>query len=383
MNEILPANPKMVLWSDDDYYRQYAKLSRNDFEKVLNNVALDYPLLSYGNVEMDDGRHNILHEKAPNTLLEHLRDNHFLYVTWFIDENNDLWCRDDTFSTGSNYYLYREFNSDNQDEIMNIKLNLAVDNEYFDCQDILRATQPLGDKLKDNLIDMVLTDSMNQKLKTAQNNINKEEYSNYCLYMSSLISSYLGLNATNSDIDLDVYSDYIKDITNNWLFWDDLHDNQYNQIESMQKYINANKTLLISQFNKCLNTKDIEIENRVEKYLVDEKGINFNSYCPFDMYYDDRTYSSSGVVESITKLFKDVLKDVYNINDDCLCLSTDEISDGKYEITNRFDDHTCEYYFNAWEDADSFTSTCDDMLNDITNYYSLMQQNEIDNSKSL
>lgn len=93
------------------FYYDETILNMNEFADLIDNIKLDHDLLPYGNIEMQDGRHNMLMDFLGKNLSEQLRGKR-LYSTWFIDDNNDLWCRDDTFEEATNYYLYREFNTD-------------------------------------------------------------------------------------------------------------------------------------------------------------------------------------------------------------------------------------------------------------------------------
>ena len=247
MNEIKPSNLKMVLWSDDDYYSQFCNLRRDSFENVIKQTELSNDLVVYGNVEIDGNRKNTLLEQPDNTLENHLLYKNRLSTTWFIDDNDDLWCRDDSLSSGVNYYLYRQTKTN--DPVINLKtklnLALAFENDNYDTQEYLDNTTSIGGLLKDNLLNYVLTDELSTKLKDIKRD---EQYAEHCLYMSEVLSSKL--NISKDYLLLDQYSEFIKDMTNNWSYWDELNSLATDTIGSMERFIDMNKSVITNELNK-------------------------------------------------------------------------------------------------------------------------------------
>ena len=134
MNELTNAGMSRILWSDSDSFRDQASFNTKQFRNIIESYEKSNEILVYGNIEIDGEKHNSLVRNDPDTLADCLKSQ-ALDTTWFLDENNDLWCRE-YWKSGTNYYLFREFNTDDEILKLKIKLNLLADSETFDYEKI-------------------------------------------------------------------------------------------------------------------------------------------------------------------------------------------------------------------------------------------------------
>jgi len=237
MNEIQPSNIQYLLWSDDDIYMNEALLNDDQFMDAIDQIKLDHDLLPYGNVAYDDGRHNMLMEMLGNTLSQHVRGRH-LYETWFIDDNNDLWCRDDTFQEGTNYYLYREFNTDNEAVKIAIKSSLLLNSEAFDSDMILDNTSSIGDRLIE-ILELNKSEEVEEDYDQSQNAeamVNAYDI----IYLQMLTDEYFDGVFSRYTFDLDKVAETMQKHTNEWNEWDRNNEHftaQMGTIDSMKMYL--------------------------------------------------------------------------------------------------------------------------------------------------
>lgn len=152
MNEIQPSNIEYVLFSNDDEYYDISNFKRDKFDLLMNSIKYEHELLIYCNAVDDSGRHNKLIDTDDfgRNLLYANRQ----YQTWFIDDNNDLWCREECYE-GVNYYLLREFNTDDSSIISDVKRN--INSLYsFDSDIIFEHTNDIGSRIITLLSDLCL-----------------------------------------------------------------------------------------------------------------------------------------------------------------------------------------------------------------------------------
>lgn len=242
MNEIQPSNIKYVLWSDDDEYSNKSMLSRDQFSHLVNSILIKNDLIGYGNVEYDGSRHNDLIEFYPNTLDSHIKANRW-YTTWFIDDNNDLWCRDTTYSTGINYYLLREFNNIKDADKLTIKMNLSLDLDTFDSDILLDNTSEIGSRLINEL-------NLN-RLNEINNDSNYNANSQDLIYMTMLINQELNNVLSNNSFDLDTLSDMLVESLNAWYERDKKNGVDKPTINSMKEFINEYDKMIIAFLNEA------------------------------------------------------------------------------------------------------------------------------------
>ena len=244
MNEIQPSNIQYVLWADDDDYVEQAMLSRDEFAKIMETIKLDNDLLVYANVVLDDGRHNVLLENHPNSIQSQIYANRW-YSTWFIDDNNDLWCRDDTYADGVNYYLLREFNTKDQSTILAIKTSIALDVPTFDSDIVFDNTIDIGSRIIESLD---LNRSLDHEQISDSNFVNGEDLT----YMTMLINQELDNVLSDNSFDLDTLSEKLIDSLNSWYEWDK-NNNMYKSstIDSMKSFINEYDKMILAHLNEA------------------------------------------------------------------------------------------------------------------------------------
>ena len=243
MNEIQPSNIQYILWSDDDSYSDKSIFTRDEFARLLESITLDNELLAYGNVAYDDGRHNTLMESLPNTLLGHASSNKW-QTTWFIDDNNDLWCRDEAWADGVNYYLYREFNTKDQSVILPIKISLVKDLPSFDSDLVLDNTVEIGTRIIEKAD---LNRTINHTPATMQY-VNAEDLT----YMTMIINQQLDNVLSNNSYELDTLSETLVDCLNAWYQWDKNKGNSnVTTIDSMIDFVDTFDKMILSYLNQA------------------------------------------------------------------------------------------------------------------------------------
>ena len=266
MNEIQPSNIQYILWSDDDAYYDKTILNKNQFSDVIDSISIENDLLSYGNVVYDDGRHNMLMDAFGDTLSQQVRGK-ALYSTWFIDDNNDLWCRDDTFADGTNYYLYREFNTNNEAIKLTVKSSLVMEDINFDSDIILDNTSSIGDKII-NLLNL-------NNENTLDDSSNSNSYADVdpynMVYMQMLTDEYFDGLFSHYTFDMDLVADAMIKHTKQWQQWD--LDNKHftenmNQIDSIKMYLGIFETDIKKDLsNACHDKDDFNIQFMKSKQL--------------------------------------------------------------------------------------------------------------------
>ncbi len=258
MNEIQPSNIQYVLWSDDDAFYDQQILSRDDFANVIDSVKLKNGLLPYGNVVYDDGRHNMLMDMLGDTLSQHIRSK-TLYTTWFIDDNNDLWCRDDTFSDGTNYYLFREFNTDNEMTKLTVKSSLVMDDVVFDSDLIMDNTSNIGDRILEILnLDKQIEEEEVQIDDDKDVTVNAFDIT----YMHMLTDRYFDGVFSSYDFEMDTVTNLMLKHTRQWRQWDEANSNftkDMTDIDSMKMYLGiVEKEMKQDLCNACINKNEFE-----------------------------------------------------------------------------------------------------------------------------
>ena len=258
MNEIQPSNVQYLLWSDDEDYINGSMLNKDEFSDLLDSIHLNNDLLPYGNIEDDEGRHNWLVEIFGKTLPEQIKNRQSLYSTWFIDDNNDLWCRDDSYESGTNYYLYREFNTDNETVKFAIRSSLAMDLETFDSDLIFDNTNNIGDQIIDHLElnnKDDLTDDLDDSKSASEAYVNAYDI----VYMQMLTDQYLDGIFSRFTYDLDTLTEAMLKHTRQWREWDEENANftsKMNTIDSMKMYLGIFETELKQDLYNSCSDKD-------------------------------------------------------------------------------------------------------------------------------
>ena len=258
MNEIQPSNVQYLLWSDDEDYINGSMLNKDEFSDLLDSIHLNNDLLPYGNIEDDEGRHNWLVEIFGKTLPEQIKNRQSLYSTWFIDDNNDLWCRDDSYESGTNYYLYREFNTDNETVKFAIRSSLAMDLETFDSDLIFDNTNNIGDQIIDHLElnnKDDLTDDLDDSKSASEAYVNAYDI----VYMQMLTDQYLDGIFSRFTYDLDTLTEAMLKHTRQWREWDEENANftsKMNTIDSMKMYHGIFETELKQDLYNSCSDKD-------------------------------------------------------------------------------------------------------------------------------
>ncbi len=239
MNEIQPSNIQYLLWSDDEAYYDKTILNKDEFANLIDSIKLDHDLLAYGNVGMFDGRHNTLMNYLGETLSEQLRGKR-LYSTWFIDDNNDLWCRDDTFEDGTNYYLYREFNTNDELITFPIKASLYSDLDMFDSDLVFDKTNNIGDRII-NVLELNKEEELDNKVDNSRHYENAEGFNYDLIYMDKLIDEYFDGITSRYGFNLDRLAEILVKHTLSWKKWDETNYENFtasmNTIDSMKMYI--------------------------------------------------------------------------------------------------------------------------------------------------
>ena len=259
MNEIQPSNVQYILWSDDEEFYDQTVLNKNEFSKVIDEVKLNNDLLPYGNVAYDDGRHNMLMDMLGTTLSQQIRGK-ALYSTWFIDDNNDLWCRDDTFCDGTNYYLYREFNTDNEMIKLTVKSSLVSEDVNFDSDLIFDNTLSIGDRIIDLLELNKETEIDDEEINHGDVNVNAYDI----VYMQMLTDEYYDGVFSHYSFEMDSVAETMLKHTRQWKEWDDRNSNftsNMNSIDSIKMYLGIAETEMKRDlYNSCFEKDDFEIE---------------------------------------------------------------------------------------------------------------------------
>ena len=133
-----------TIWSNIDYEQNAEYL---EDERANLNIEVGDEIIVIADLGLWDGRHKayrLLHsENIKDCLYGPIGD----YVTWFVDDRGDLWCRD-IHHDGTNLYLYRAWKHD----VSETQKNNFIDKVYHGNvtrRDIARYTRKIGTYVAD------------------------------------------------------------------------------------------------------------------------------------------------------------------------------------------------------------------------------------------
>ena len=133
---------KYIIYSnelDDDGNPSFYDL---DEERENLNVNVGDPIIEIAYLDLWDGRHTAFRTINSGNLRDCLAHTVGDYVTWYVDDQGDLWCRD-AHHDGTNLYLYRAWKADVS---TTRRLNLLdkVAWNKVTRRDITNCTRPIG-----------------------------------------------------------------------------------------------------------------------------------------------------------------------------------------------------------------------------------------------